>query len=831
MNRFKHRLVNLQLTVFMVAGLNLMSACTSTAVADTWPPAPLMEIAPDLEAGTLPSSISVEMIEPGRWRCTFRVRPSHPPDTLTLAGTMNGWNKAATPLSGPDEDRWWTCTLELPVGRYLYKFVANDNHWFPDPRNPDKEPDGHSGHNSVLRLGHLAHLERSGASRGDGTIEGRAIEHDPQRPRYYQPLPDRYIQVRVQTLAHDVEQAWLCIHYGDCVPMTPVVENELFTLWEGIVQIPELYANMSSSSGRKPEYMFLFEDGDVRRCYPVSYGVPVTTEAVFSTPDWAKHAIWYQIFPDRFRNGDPSNDPEHVIPWTMDWFSSAPHEGADGQTFYKHFVFWRHYGGDIAGIEQQLPYLKDLGVNAIYLNPVFEAWSNHKYDATDYLHIDDQFGKKGDYEAIAATEDLLDPSTWKWTESDKIFLRFLKRAHELGFKVIIDGVFNHVGQPHPAFQDVKQNKQNSRYADWFNVTSWEPFEFTGWGGFDALPEFKKTVDGLYSESLKQHIFNVTRRWMDPDGDGDPSDGIDGWRLDVPNEIPAPFWAEWRKVVKEVNPDAYITGEIWDRADHWLDGKHFDAVMNYEFAKGACKWVFNKNQKIKPSELDQAFRELRLAYPREATLVLQNLMNSHDTDRVASMAHNPDRAYDHANRIQDNGPEFDNTKPTDEEYARARLTTLLQMTYVGAPMIYYGDEVGMWGADDPTCRKPMLWKDLEPYEKPEQNHVMDAHRAYYQRAIKLRTEHPALRTGSFQTLLTDDAQDVWCFLRADADEQLLVVLNASNEERVVSITLPSDGPRSWQGVFNQEGWLAPDEDKLQLTVPAIDGVVLHAKASE
>jgi glycosidase len=569
-------------------------------------------------------------------------------------------------------------------------------------------------------------------------------------------------------------------------------------------------------------------DGPLQAGKPVSYGgtVPLQKDG-FHTPDWAKHAVWYQVMLDRFRNGSPDNDRQPVRSWTSEWFTPSPWEGRDGQTFYDHYVFDRQYGGDLDGLEEKLPYLAELGVNAIYLNPIFKAESYHKYNAETYLHVDDHFGTTGDYAEVAATEDHTDPSTWKWTESDRRFLRFLKTAHRTGFKVIIDGVFNHVGTAHPAFQDVKNRGRKSRYADWFNVTSWKPFKHEGWFGHASLPVFKKSKDGLASEQVRQYLFNVTRRWMDPDGDGDPSDGIDGWRLDVPNEIPAPFWVQWRKLVKSINPEAYITGEIWERADQWLDGRHFDAVMNYEFARAVVAWVFNRKLKVSPSEIDQRLRELRLAYPLEATLVLQNVLDSHDTDRLASMAHNPDRQYDSANRPQDNGPDYDNSKPTPAEYARVRLAALLQMTYVGAPMIYYGDEVGMWGADDPTCRKPMLWEDLQPYEKPDENFVMQDQLAFYRQIIGLRNAHPALRTGSFHTLLTDDRADVWAFLRRDHDEQLVIVLNASDQDRRVTVPLPLRAPNKWTGLLNAEGVFDAADHKLGLRVPAVGGLVLHA----
>ena len=231
--------------------------------------------------------------------------------------------------------------------------------------------------------------------------------------------------------------------------------------------------------------------------------------------------------------------------------------------------------------------------------------------------------------------------------------------------------------------------------------------------------------------------------MDPNGDGDPSDGIDGWRLDVPMEVAMPFWDRWCAHVKSINPDAYLTGEVWDRADAWVNGERFDAVMNYVFARAAIEWIGHDRRKITASELDRRLSELRLAYPLETTQCMMNLADSHDTDRLVSMMLNPDRGYDQENREQTNRG-YDNSKPGEVHYRRARLMALLQMTYIGAPMIYYGDEVGMWGPDDPSNRKPMLWKDLQPYAKSRENRVDEEHLDHYRRLGALRRENPALR---------------------------------------------------------------------------------------
>jgi cyclomaltodextrinase len=806
----------------------LLLAGPLPAAEGEWPPVPPLAVAAETHPGEMPPSVTAVPDGRGGWTCTFRYEPevAAPPQRVALAGTFNEWNAHALPLRAVDGGAW-EVTLPLPSGAHEYKFVLDGTRWMADPRNPHAASDNRAGHNSVLRLGRLAQLTRSEARAGDGVIEASALEHRPELPLYWQVLAPDHVLVRYRTLANDVTGVRMVVRGAGSVPLRPVKSTPLFTWHEGEMKLDP--QKRPDDAAREIEYTFVVEDGAQQGSHPRTFTRRLAAADVFHTPEWARHAVWYQIMPDRFRNGNPDNDPPNVHPWTSAWFRAQPYEQAkQGQTFYQWFVFDRLYGGDFDGIEEQLPYLKELGVNALYLNPVFIGDSHHKYNATNYLHIDPGFGAADDdYEEIVATEDLLDPSTWKWTRSDKRFLAFVRAAHAQGFKVVIDGVFNHVGTRHPAFQDVKQKGRASRFADWFDVTSWEPFEYKGWAGHDALPEFKKTETGLASKSATEHIFAVTRRWMDPDGDGDPRDGIDGWRLDVPNELPAPFWAEWRKLVKSINPDAYITGEIWDRADTWLDGRHFDAVMNYPFARAVVAWVIDRENKITVSELNRRLRELRLAYPLAATLVMQNLYGSHDTDRVASMALNPDRAYDEGNRIQDNGPDYNNDKPGPAEYQRVRLMTLIQMTYVGAPMVYYGDEVGMWGADDPTCRKPMLWPDLAPYEEPDENFVIEDHLKFFRSAIALRNAHPALRTGAFDTLLTDDAADVWVFLRRNDDEQLIVAANAAEAERTVRVPLPKDAPAVWQGAFGLTGTHRVQDGHLELTVPALSGVVVHA----
>ena len=759
---------------------------TTTVFGEEFPPDLPSASAPSeemLDQVAAPPSVKAQRIDAETWRCTFTFKPSGTAQTVTVAGDFNGWNPRANPMSMRG-DGTYVAEVELEEGTRYYKFVVDERNWYHDPRNPDRVNDGHGGANSVLRLGAQANLSLESVALGDGAMNPAGLAHEPQAMRFRQRLGNGKWLIRYQTLRGDVQGVTAVGESIGEIPLKPAVADGIFDYWEA--ELPQKWTGS--------RYTFILSDGDLQVRDNEIYKLDPSGTSEIRTPDWAKDAIWYQIMVDRFRNGEAANDPVNAREWRSEWYSASPWEGRDGQSFYEWFVFSRLYGGDIQGLTEKLDYLKDLGVNALYLNPVFQAESCHKYNTTNYIHIDERYGQGADYADAEKSEDLLNPDTWQWTESDKIFLEFIKLAKSKGFRVIIDGVFNHVGTQHPAFRDVLTNGESSRFADWFDIRSWDPFVYEGWAGFGDLPAFKKSETGLANDEVKEHIFHVTRRWMDPDGDGDPSDGVDGWRLDVPNEIPIPFWVDWCAHVRSINPDAYITGEIWDRADEWLDGKTFDAVMNYEFSKVVFDWVGARDAKITATEADQRLAALRMAYPTEITYVLQNLVDSHDTDRAVSKIHNPDRPFDSQNREQDD-PTYDGRKPPEEAYDRLKLIAFIQFTYVGAPMVYYGDEVGMWGSDDPNNRKPMIWDDLGPYENADQNQTMNELHEYYKSLTALRNEHSALRRGSIQTAYVHDDDDVWAFIREDENGEILVGLNASENE--ATITMP-DG--NWTPLF-------------------------------
>ncbi len=542
-------------------------------------------------------------------------------------------------------------------------------------------------------------------------------------------------------------------------------------------------------------------------------------------PSWAKKAIWYQIFPERFSNGDVSNDPKpedmqgawpyfipeewQVHPWTSDWYKLQPWEIKTGKDFYWNAGV-RRYGGDIQGIINKLDYLKELGINAIFLNPIFESPSLHKYDASMYHHIDNNFGTNPQEDRELWTkENPGDPSTWRWTTADKLFLKLINECHKRGMKIIIDGVFNHTGTTFWAFQDIVKNQQNSKYKDWYTIKSWDDpktaaneFEYEGWLGVKDLPEIREDANGLVA-GPREHIHEIVKRWMDPNGDGNSNDGIDGWRLDVAEMVNHNFWKEFRTWVKGINPNAYIVGEIWwedwskykmMNAAPWLKGDEFDAVMNYRFVRALKNFVINKKDQIGPQGLIDSLNTLYKDYPTENNYAMMNLLDSHDVERVSSMIVNPDLLYDHGGNPAQTKT-FDVRKPNANERLIQKLIVGMQFTMPGAPQIYYGDEAGMWGGDDPDCRKPMVWKEFK-YEtetthpfglpRPDDEVMFDENIfKWYQKLASIRKENKALSLGDIKFSVLNEAKKILGYTRELDGKKLFVIVNNNPSENIIS----------------------------------------------
>ncbi|UCF14055.1 MAG: glycoside hydrolase family 13 protein [Phycisphaerales bacterium] len=557
-------------------------------------------------------------------------------------------------------------------------------------------------------------------------------------------------------------------------------------------------------------------------------------------PVWAREAIWYQIFVERFRNGDPSNDPSpqymqgaypgyvptgwKVTPWNHDWYEQDGWAHANGGGFYK-MVQARRFGGDLKGVLDKLDYLEDLGVTAIYFNPLNDSPSLHKYDARHYRHIDRNFGPDpaGD-SAIIDAEDPIDPATWRWTAADHLFLELIGEVHKRDMRLIMDYSWNHTGITFWAWEDLKKNQTKSRFRNWYDVTSFDDpatsedeFSYEGWLGVKTLPELKKVdvvgkrrgypFEGDLQPEVKQHVFNVTRRWLDPNGDGDPSDGVDGLRLDVAAHVPLGFWRGYRRFVRRINPDVFLMGEAWwtKWPDQLMDprpflrGDIFDSVMHYQWYKPARRYFAQANGGLKPSEFVAEVKRVYAGYDQATIQSLMNLTASHDSPRFATSFQNKHQ-YKYRMGARGN-PELDLGPPNETTLSEMRMMLLHQFTFVSAPHIWSGDERGMWGADDPDCRKPIVWEDIDHnpqvYRPDGRRSEPIAIRpnlellAYYRTLIALRKQRPELIHGKLEYILTYDEAMTLAYRRSMGDRETIVAFNRSQRFQVIRLDRSAD----------------------------------------
>ncbi len=560
-----------------------------------------------------------------------------------------------------------------------------------------------------------------------GDVNPWDIRFDPTRRRHLDALGAGRFRFTVWA-EPELTEAWLVVRRRDRSVKAHAMEvsgfGERFAFYRRELEVDQSI-----------EYSFAFRTATGRPVYLVPSGISGSVERLdrfrldpddhlaAGVPDWAKGAVIYQIFPDRFANGDPSTDPVDVLPWTAK---------ANSRSFH---------GGDLVGIERGLPYLADLGVDAIYLNPIFTSPSNHRYDTVDYFQVDPMLGGN---EALASLVDA---------------------AHRRSIRVILDASFNHVHPRFFAFADLVRRGKRSEYRDWFTVDEWPikvrvrprrghwskawipvwqeqtgievetvdtpgpPVETTyeAWYGVPTMPR----VD-LSNPDARNFMLSVARHWID-------EYGIDGWRMDVARYVDPDFWNAFRETVKQANPDAYLVAEIFGDVGDWLQGDRFDATMNYTF-RSLCLSFFARGEVDGQVFLERA-TALAHMYGQETTLVNHNLIGSHDTPRFLTEA--------------------------GGDVWRLRLATLFQLTYPGAPGLYYGDEIGMVGGDDPDCRDPF------PAAPPASHPVSELIRE----VTRLRRTYRALREGEFVGVAAK--ADAVVFARGNGRSRILVAINAGS----------------------------------------------------
>ena len=611
----------------------------------------------------------------------------------------------------------------------------------------------------------------------------------------------------------DVTSAVLVIKGVASVPM--VKENGLWTARTSVAFKGEYDYYFALSNGST---VAIYGDDDGyygAGCVTDLTGVKpydlVVYEAGYETPDWMKDAIIYQIFPDRFFNGDKANDQaqtwargevdyEFIENWYTlpenpeqegllteeEYLSSGAHYG-DGQ--------WSNeiYGGDLQGIIQRIDYLKALGVNVIYLNPVFWSISNHRYDAVSYTEIDPILGTLGDFEELVAVAEANDmhiilDGVFNHVSDDSVYFdryyKFLGKSEKIGAYPYWAYVYDYMaetGADQPAaeaaaaeFFGENYGITDYSYTEWFHVSStpatWADsiglraglpvYSYEGWWGYDSMPIIYSTngseyQTGNWAQEIIEGEHSVNAYWL--------SKGMDGWRLDVANEVSDETWQNFRDSVKALNSDAVIIGEIWDDATKYLMGDMYDSVMNYLFRNAATSFA-------KGTSADQTSRELekvRERYPEEAFYAMMNLVGSHDTTRLLSYL---DGIGDDRNQ-----KDFDSAFPTYEGTSqlakeRQHLVAFLQFTYAGAPTIYYGDEIGMVGSDDPDDRRAFEWG------QGSQELV-----EYYARLAAIRNSYSALRTGAVEMLDTGSSS-----LMAYYRDEILVIANNASTDKAYAV---------------------------------------------
>lgn len=581
-----------------------------------------------------------------KYKVTFRyIPPIGGEHKVFLIGDFNDWNQE--PLKMKNVGGIYSIALELPKGKYSYKFIVDDK-WIKDENASEFTEDGFGGFNSVI-----------------------------------------------------------------------IVDDNLLKLETKIEK---------------------FED--------------------FPTPDWVKEGIIYQIFCDRFFNGNPSINPDF-----REWYYTSENKLSDGAVNerYKFINDWYQiaplkndenrdylfYGGDLEGVKQKLDYLIDLGINIIYFNPLIVGESNHKYDAIDYFKIDPHFGTNGEFKEL------------------------VQACHEKGIRIIVDFAFNHIGSASEIFQDCLKNGKKSKFYHWFE---WKKIPLPNivdknfkaldyyqcWWGHPTLPDFnydKKRAHPLENNikdinqadvnwDVVNYILKISEFWvieMD----------IDGFRLDVPNEVPFWFWELFRKKVKSIKPDVYLVGEIWQNAEQWVNKKNFDAVMNYSFFRDPVLDFFG----LRSSDVKTFLNALKLGllkYPLQSSQVMMNLLDSHDTYRFLEIVHGNIQILE--------------------------LAVLFQMTFIGCPHIFYGDEIGMMGGYDPDNRRTFNWKFSE-------NQELVNLRNFYKKVISIRKQNPAIQKGSFEPIYFQN--NVFAYWRKLSNQKLLIIINNNEVKQSISISIDND----------------------------------------
>ncbi len=603
--------------------------------------------------------------------------------SVAVIGNFNNWSPAMGKMKRAF-GTVWTIQIEIPDGVYLYNFVVNGK-IVADPRNPKRKSNGKGGFYSVLTVGTFS-LPKGVV--GDGIIHKNYVVFNEHSRVYLNPASTNTIYFAIDTLKDDVQ--FVNFKADDKLyPMTRVKLN----------RYTDRYKIIFHPSKKEFLYEFVLEDGNTKvymgkdgvatSSRPFTFDFSTPTVSILKDPDWADGAVVYEIFPDRFFNGDISNDPSYTMRW-------------GGTPTYDNF-----FGGDLQGIIDKIGYLKDLGIGVLYTTPIFDSPSNHKYNTRDYMKIDRHFGTL------------------------KTFQNLIEILHSNNIRWIIDGVFNHTGTSFSAFQDLLKNQKKSKYVNWYFVKHFpvriESGDYATFQNYPSLPKLN-TNDPSVQKYLKQ----VVDYWT--------SKGIDGWRIDSANTISNSFLIKLYGWIHKCKPNSLDVAEIWTNASNWFNEGAFNSTMNYLFKDAAYSYIVY-------GAGAQAFLNSTNAYlssyPPQLWNSLWNLIDSHDTIRALTAL---------KNNVQ-----------------KMKALVGLQMTFIGAPMVYYGDENGMTGGRDPLNRRCMVWN------KRKWNFELHS---WYKTLIKIRNETPAIKVGNYVPFLARD--QLFGFERSYKNQDVYIFINGGKK---------------------------------------------------
>lgn len=540
-------------------------------------------------------------------------------------------------------------------------------------------------------------------------MEYSAILHDMDK-RFCYAIDKGLFVIRIQVKKDDIKE--IILHYMDkyisielkdtrkTVPMKKIASSQFHDYYEAQVRMDMIclryffeFTDMHGEKAYYGNYEFSKECiTNIDRMFDCPQNL--REEEMFEVPEWAANKVVYQIFPSRYAASQP----------------------VDKELWYKApITFTDNLHGDIRGIIDHLDYIRDLGIDVIYLTPIFKSDSSHKYDTIDYYQIDPSFG---------TAEDLRE---------------LVQKAHQYGMKVVLDAVFNHTGRDFFAFKDILENKEKSKYLDWYFIDKFpldtEPGQtpnFKCFGYYGGMPKLN-----LKNPEVEKYVTDVACYWL-------KECDIDGWRMDVGDEISHYFWKHFRRAVKAVKKDALIIGEIWHYAGDFLEGDEWDTVMNYPFYLNLIDLL--ADEKIDVSRFIQNLGYMKGRLNKKCYPLMWNLIDSHDTARFLHLCNNKQKQH---------------------------LAAAFQLLMPGMPMIYYGDELAMPGANDPDCRRGMYWD-----EEYRDNEMLE----WYKRLIQVRRTHACIVEGELAETITRDEDGTIVLIRKNTEETVALIFNCSNDTK-------------------------------------------------